>query len=592
MSGRLTLLVCDYFQKEVVRVVEEEAFSDVDVVAYSADCDHPDAVAESLERSLSELGEAAGSVCILGGHCLCEFNQQALPDDARFHPMEQCFELFLGPEQLNAYLKQGVHLLTPGMLGNWQGQYAKWAFNDDDAKAFFIESTSRLLLLDTGIDPDGVEKLGAFAAKTGLSWETVNVGLDGVRLFIRALVAEWRTEQHQKDEAGLLQERERQLADYAMVNDLMSGITALTDESSVIDRVLELFTMFCGPGQVLYLPLFDQGPGEMAFTPPFSEVADGMAGWLAGFTARYELDEEGSGFTLIIERQGVRYGVVSVKGIAFPKYRQHYLNLSLSITPVIALALSNARTYQKQLAAEERVKGLNQQLKQKLIAVNALNKELEAFTYSVSHDLRAPLRSLDGFSQMLLRDYPEKMDERGQHLLGRVRANAERMGQLIDDMLRLSRLTRGELTLTQVDLSQIASELAADLKQNAGEREVEFSIADGLTAQCDAGMLKIVLDNLLGNAFKYTGKTPGAVIEFGSTEFEGELAFYVRDNGAGFDMAYADKLFRPFQRLHTEEEFQGTGVGLATVQRIIQRHGGKLWAEGKPGEGAAFYFTL
>ncbi|MET0095128.1 MAG: ATP-binding protein, partial [Sedimenticola sp.] len=153
-------------------------------------------------------------------------------------------------------------------------------------------------------------------------------------------------------------------------------------------------------------------------------------------------------------------------------------------------------------------------------------------------------------------------------------------------------LTRGELSLAQVDLSAIASELAEDLAQGDTGRRVEFVIADGVGARCDGGMLKIVLENLLGNAWKYTGKTSAAVIEFGTAEMEDETAYYVRDNGAGFDMAYADKLFRPFQRLHSDEEFQGTGIGLATVQRIIQRHGGRLWAEGAPGEGAVFYFTL
>ncbi|MET0081929.1 MAG: ATP-binding protein [Sedimenticola sp.] len=591
MSRRLTLLVCDYYLREVSRVVEEEAYGDVEVIPYRADCDHPEAVADSLGEILARLTDA-GSVCVLGGHCLCGYEQAGLSGDVTFHPMEQCFEMLIAPEQLDGYMKQGVHLLIPGMLANWRDQYKAWAFDDADAKAFFRESTSRLVLLDTGSTSAANDELEAFAGKAGVPSEKATVGLDGLRLFIRALVAQWREGRLQEDQAGMLQEKERQLADYAMVNDLMSGITALTDEASVVNQVLELFTMFCGPGQVVYQPLTEDGPGEVVFTPPFSTIEEGEAERLAGFTTRYELDEAGGGFTLVIERQGMRYGVVSVKDIAFPQYRQHYLNLSLSITPVIALALSNARTYQKQLAAEERVKGLNEQLKQKLIAVNALNKELEAFTYSVSHDLRAPLRSLDGFSQMLVRDYPEKLDERGQHLLDRVRANAQRMGQLIDDMLRLSRLTRGELSLAQVDLSAIASELAEDLAQGDAGRQVEFVIADGVGARCDGGMLKIVLENLLGNAWKYTGKTSAAVIEFGTAEMEDETAYYVRDNGAGFDMAYADKLFRPFQRLHSDEEFQGTGIGLATVQRIIQRHGGRLWAEGAPGEGAVFYFTL
>ncbi|MES9855427.1 MAG: DUF1638 domain-containing protein [Sedimenticola sp.] len=367
MADRLTLMVCDYFYKEVARVVEEEAFGDLNVVAYTADCDHPGAVAKTLNHSLAALDEGAGSVSVLGGYCLREFDRNRVPEGVRFHPMKQCFELFLGPEQLNDYLKQGVHLLTPGMLDNWQAQYRTWAFDDADAKAFFVESTSRLLLLDTGVEPAAIEKLQGFADKAGLSWELVNVGLDSLRLFIKALVAEWRASEQKKSKISLLNEKDRQLADYAMVNDMISGITQLTEESSIVERGLELFNMFCGPGQVIYLPLSDDRPGEVACTPPFCTIDDGVIRRLAGFTALYELDDQGGGFTLVIDRLGVRYGVVSVKNIAFPKYRQHYLNLSLNITPVIALALSNARTYQKQITAEARMKDLNRQLAEKQV---------------------------------------------------------------------------------------------------------------------------------------------------------------------------------------------------------------------------------
>lgn len=222
----------------------------------------------------------------------------------------------------------------------------------------------------------------------------------------------------------------------------------------------------------------------------------------------------------------------------------------------------------------------------------AVNKELETFAYSVSHDLRAPLRSIDGFSQVLLEDYPDKLDEQGKDYLQRVRAGAQRMAELIDDMLTLSRVTRSEMKRKTVNLSALAKTVATELQKTQPERQVEFAIAEGLTISGDAMLLRAVLENLLGNAWRFTGKQPRARIEFGVTQSEGKAAYYVRDDGVGFDMTYVGKLFAPFQRLHSVGEFPGSGIGLATVQRIIHRHGGKVWAEGAVGKGATFYFTL
>jgi len=222
----------------------------------------------------------------------------------------------------------------------------------------------------------------------------------------------------------------------------------------------------------------------------------------------------------------------------------------------------------------------------------AVNKELETFAYSVSHDLRAPLRGIDGFSQALLEDYGDRLDEQGKEYLRRVRAATQRMGQLIDDMLILSRVTRAEMKRGAVDLSNLARMITSELQKAQPERQVEFVIAERLTVNGDAVLLRAVLDNLLGNAWKFTGKQATARIEFGVTQHEGKRAYFVRDDGAGFDMTYVGKLFAPFQRLHATDEFAGTGIGLATVQRIINRHGGKVWAEGAVDKGASFYFTL
>ncbi len=236
--------------------------------------------------------------------------------------------------------------------------------------------------------------------------------------------------------------------------------------------------------------------------------------------------------------------------------------------------------------------GLEQRVRERTAELIAVNKELESFSYSVSHDLRAPLRSIDGFSRLLLTRYHGQLDATGRDYLERVRNASQRMGMLIDDLLRLSRVTRAELLREWVDFSMLVHKVAAELRQTEPARQVEWLIQDGVVVHGDAQLLRIALENLLGNAWKFTSLRQGARIEFGVLEQGGECVYFVRDNGAGFDRRYADKLFGPFQRLHATEEFPGTGIGLATVQRIAHRHGGRVWGEGEVGKGAVFHFTL
>lgn len=246
--------------------------------------------------------------------------------------------------------------------------------------------------------------------------------------------------------------------------------------------------------------------------------------------------------------------------------------------------------------AESELRQLNAQLEDRVAErtaeLKAANQELESFAYSVSHDLRAPLRTVDGFSQALVEDCGDLVGEDGKDYIRRIRGAARNMGSLIEDLLRLSRVMRQEIRREQVDLTAMGRSVLAELQREQPERDVRITVADGLTAYGDERLLRLVLLNLLSNALKFTSRTPQPEITFGAEKHDGRPVFFVRDNGAGFDMAYADKLFVPFQRLHLSTEFDGTGVGLATVQRVIQRHGGRVWAEGKIGHGATFYFTL
>jgi|GEM_PF-3628183 len=578
MDSNPTIYVCPYLLKEVQQVLQNSRFAGVDAVAVQLHCDLPPRQLLTLQSS--PVTDTNQSV-VLGGGCLSCLDKDYSNLNLYIPNTELCFEMLIEPNDLHEYINQGAHIFTPSMLDDWDKINEQWQFKDTERKDFFRQSSNKLVLLDTGVVETAPEKFKKLADSLDIAFEVRPVSLDRLEFILLQYLFDWQ--------ALKLLDKDKRLADYAMINELLSQMVLFFDESQVIEQVLETFHMFCAASNVIYLSLDDAHQGNLFSLNPVDNSEE-FIHRLQQQIEEYRL--ESNGFHLLVKRDEKILGIVAVDEVAFPQYLNHYLNLARNIVPVIALAINNARIYQKQLAAEREIRSLNAALANQLDSVNALNKELEAFTYSVSHDLKGPLRSLDGFSNILVRDYPQQLDERGQGFLERIRANAQRMGELIDDLLRLSRLTRAELKVKTLDLSAMANEISQDLLQSEPTRKCQFSIAENLSSQGDYSLVKAVLENLIGNAWKYTGKCQQAEIKIEQTLINGQSCFYIQDNGAGFDMELADKLFAPFQRLHSATDFPGSGIGLATVQRIIQRHRGKIWAESEPDRGASFYFTL
>lgn len=256
------------------------------------------------------------------------------------------------------------------------------------------------------------------------------------------------------------------------------------------------------------------------------------------------------------------------------------------------LAREVAERKRAEAAAHDLNARLEQRVRERTAELEAANQDLRSFSYSVSHDLRAPLRRAEEFSRLLAEEYGDVIAGDGLLYLERLRASMRQMAALIDDMLKLSQVASAELKRERVDLSALAEEILSDLQRSQPERHVQVRVQPDLGTHGDVGLIRLAMQNLLGNAWKFTGRAADACITFGAVEQEGETVFYVQDNGAGFDMAHAEQLFHPFERLHSSSEFPGTGVGLAIVERVVRRHGGRIWTEAAPGEGATFYFTL
>lgn len=406
---------------------------------------------------------------------------------------------------------------------------------------------------------------------------------------------------------------DRALAELRALHALAEAINRCTSLDPVYPETLQALRWTTGADRAAVL-LFDAG-GTMRFTASdglserYRKAVEGHSPWAANETNAQPilvpaperepsitrlmplLREEGiaSLAFIPIAHQGRLLGKFMLYFNTAHEMAAHEVRLALTVAEYLALALSRQR-------ALEEIRSLNTELENRVQCrtreLAEANREMEAFCYSVSHDLRAPLRALDGFSRILLEDAGPILDDEDKGNLQRIIAASDRMGRLMDDLLKLSRISRASMRLNETDLGALAGEVIGRLRNETPGRRVTLRIESGMAAWADAGLMRIVLDNLLGNAWKYTRHNADAHIEFGRREEHGKPVFFVRDNGAGFDMRYAAKLFSPFQRVHSPGEFEGNGIGLAIAQRIVHRHGGRIWAESEPGRGSTFCFTL
>lgn len=430
----------------------------------------------------------------------------------------------------------------------------------------------------------------------------------------------WRSIAANTDNGRSLLQREVELN---LIKEVAAAVLVEQEMQDVLDLVARMARQLTD-AEMVVIPMIDEDRTAYTYAAAVGKYADevvgtkqsldiGMCGWVLTHErpllfgqpdewwmdsrTRWEQGMESAVLVPLFARQRIIGGISALGKSGGGSFSQHDLDLLTLLASQVSNAIENARLVQQ---AKHLVATLEQRVSERTAEMTALNKELEAFAYSVSHDLRAPIRSIDGFSLALLEDYGQHLDPEARDYLARIRSATLRMGRLIDDMLKLSRLSRAEMRREKIDLSAVARRIAGELVASAPERRVEFRIADDLAAIGDPALLGYLMDNLLGNAWKYTSNHATALIEFGALDDpqanvgmgDSARTFFVRDDGAGFDMNYSSKLFGAFQRLHTAQQFPGAGVGLASVQRIINRHGGRIWAEGTPERGATFYFTL
>jgi len=575
MAEGLHLLVCANYLAEASAALAAEAdeCADVRVSAFPDLCLHPQAAPVTALDLLGADDAEAEQQTMLVGACFLAGQpaRRKACDPRRVYYCEQCFHLLAGRSLIDSYLRAGAYLVTPGWLAHWGRHLQQWGFTQATARAFFGECATRLVLLDTGVDPESQARLAACADYLDLPTALVPVGLDHLRLVLRTVVGQWRLDRAARAAQAAAQRANRRLADYTLAFDLLVQLTRSMGEQEAIAAIVDVFTMLFGARQVVYAPVVDGCLGAVA--DPEGRLAADLE--RLGDSASHVV--EAGGFCLRVAYGGETLGVLRVTEMAFPAHAHDYLNLALAIVSLCGLAIANARVVSERTQALE--------------ALERSNRDLAQFAFVASHDLQEPLRMVTSYLQLLARRYQGRLDTDADEYIAFAVDGAARMKRLISDLLAYSRVTTRGVAFGPVDLDRTLALAKADLAVAMVESGAVVEAGPLPTILGDEGQLGQLLRNLVGNAIKYRRVDP-VHITVTATRTEEGWQIAVRDNGIGFDMQYADRIFGIFTRLHTREEHEGSGIGLAICRRIVERHGGRIWAESEPDVGTKFCFTL
>lgn len=590
MTRKLYLAVCEAFAAEAKSVLSADDFADVDITILPQTCCMAGELRlDQRDQALLKLDELCHDqeiqVVVIGASCLASATGLARAlRCARLYRLDQCLYLLADRALVDRHLQEGAYLLTPTWLTGWRQQLERWGFDQETARAFFAESATSLVLLDTGIVPDSQDELRAFAEYLALPASRLPIGLDHLRLSLTRIVLEWRLENARRASAAAVAEAHRQLADYETLFDLIGTLAGARSEQEATAGIVELFTMLLAPGRLVYIPVVD---GQTLYPPLQASPADSdLCRALMASSEEYIDTPSGRGFALRISHGGQMEGILIADAIALPEYHTRYLSLALILAKVCGLAIANARTYQR--LAEDRV-----MLQQQAEDLLARNQELDAFAHTVAHDLKNPLAAMVGFADALLSSFTFLTEQELQKYLTRISEAGQKAINIVDELLLLAETRKQDVRLEPLDMALIVASAQGRVQMLLDERKgMLIAPEQWPTAWGYGPWVEEVWVNYLSNALRYGGTPP--VVEMGATlQPDGQMRFWVRDNGPGLSPEQQARLFVPFTRLE-QARTTGHGLGLSIVRRIVEKLGGRVGVEstGIPGEGCTFFFTL